>query len=99
MAYHQPGDPYSLEIETYHPVTGVRTSADSLPTILATRNGVDDLAFALTPLLLGTGRYLVTGTIPSNYRTGDQVSIGIYLTVATIHGKDEIDSFGIIAGA
>ena len=88
-----PGGTYFGVFTTQNPATGSVTSASALPVMTATHNGADDSTFALTVSLLDTGRYKVTGTIPSGYAYGDVVQIVAAATVNGVAGKALVDSF------
>ncbi|MDR3634346.1 MAG: hypothetical protein P4L84_11125 [Isosphaeraceae bacterium] len=92
MSY-RPGDAYFSEFTTSNPTTLAAQNADSLPVATANHNGQDDASFVLAVTNLDTGRYKVTGTIPSGYSPGDVVNITVAATVATVAGKLPIDGF------
>ena len=75
--------------------TGAAANADSLPTATATKNGSDDGAFALTVANMATGRYKITGTVPSGYVSGDRVQISVAATVGGIASIAVVASFGV----
>ncbi len=87
-----PGGSYYGEFVTTS-ATGAAVNADSLPTATANHNGADDSGFVLTVTNIDTGRYKVTGTIPSTYIFGDYVWISVNATIATIAAKSIIDKF------
>jgi hypothetical protein len=87
------GGPYYAEFVTSSPSTGAAVNADSLPVATANKNGTDDATFTLTVANIDTGRYKVTGTIPSSYIPGDTVNVTIAATVSTIAAKAVIDKF------
>lgn len=93
----KPGDSYYTEFTTANFSTGVAQTADSLPVATANHNGTDDGAFALTVTLIDTGRYKISGTVPSSYAAGDTVIISISATVGGVAGKGAVDSFMIDA--
>jgi hypothetical protein len=92
MSY-KPGDSYYGEFTTSRFDTGAATNADSLPVATATHNGADDGSFTLTVANLDTGRYKVTGTIPSGYASGDSVQISVAAAVNSVTGKAVIADF------
>lgn len=92
MAY-RPGDPYYGEFTTSRFDTGAAASADTPPTVTATRNGVDDPLFTLSVVLLDVGRYRVSGTIPASYAAGDAVQVSVAATVAGVAAKGVVDGF------
>ena len=88
------GANYYSEFTTQRFDTGAITDADSLPTATATKNGVDDGAFTLTCAKLSTGRYKITGTVPS-YTLNDVVQVSVLATVNSIPGGGIVDQFKI----
>jgi hypothetical protein len=91
----KPSDPYYGEFTTASFTTGAATTADSMPTATATKNGADDGTFALAVALLDTGRYKITGTVPAGYAKGDQVQVSVSAIVGGVTGKGVIDGFVI----
>lgn len=92
MSY-KPADSYYKLFTTSSPSTGAAVNADSLPTATANHNGADDSSFTLTVTNVDTGRYKITGTIPSGYSSGDVVNIEVSATVSAIAGKAIVDTF------
>jgi hypothetical protein len=92
-----PSGAYYGEFTTSSPTTGAATDADSTPTATATKNGTDDGSFSLTVTKIDTGRYKVTGTVPSGYASGDQVQISVAATVGSVAGKGVVDQFTVRA--
>ncbi len=92
---YKPNMNFSAQFVTQRFDTGVATDADTLPVATASKNCVDDATFVLTVTKMATGRYKITGTIPSNYVTGDTVDISVVATVNTKTGTDIIKSFMI----
>lgn len=90
-------DSYYGEFVTSRADTGAATDADTTPTATATKNGVDDATFTLTVTKIDTGRYKVTGTVPS-YTAGDIVQISVAATVNSVAGKGVIDEFVTVTG-
>ncbi|MBV9850476.1 MAG: hypothetical protein JO250_12450 [Armatimonadetes bacterium] len=88
----KPGDSYYMEFTTESPTTGGATNADSLPSATAEHNGADDSAFTLTVANVDTGRYKITGTIPTSYAIGDSVVVTVAATVGGVLGKSVVDS-------
>lgn len=86
MAYI-PGDSLSLQFTIQNPTTGAATDADSLPTAVLSRNGTDDGAVTLTVTNKATGRYEITGTIPSGYAEADTIAVRVSATVGGIAGN------------
>jgi hypothetical protein len=93
----KPGDAYSTEFTTSNPTTGAAANADSLPVATANHNGTDDGTFsaALTVTNLDTGRYKITGTVPSGYAAGDTVTVTVAATCGGVAGKAKVDTFGV----
>jgi len=89
---YKPSGAYAKEFVTTSPTTGAATNADSLPTATANKNGTDDGSFTLTVANIDTGRYKVTGTIPSGYVSGDVLNVTVAATVGTVAGKAVIDT-------
>ncbi len=79
-----PGENYYGQFVTQNHSTGALQAADTLPVATATRNGVDDGAFTLTVASLATGRYLISGVIPSGYAPGDTLGVSYTATVSTV---------------
>ncbi len=94
----KPGDAYVGLFTTARFDTGAATDADSLPAATATHNGTDDAAFVLTCAKLATGRYKVTGTIPTGYANGDSVWISVAATVNSVAGAGVVDGFVLDTG-
>lgn len=88
-----PGGSYYGEFVTSS--TSATVNADSLPTATANHNGTDDGSFTLTVTNIDTGRYKITGTIPSSYAQGDYVWISVTATISTQIFKSIIDKFEI----
>lgn len=92
---YKPNAPFYAEFVTTNPATGSAQDADTLPVAIATKNGFDDSGFVLTVIKLDTGRYKITGVVPSDYVTGDRVQISVAATVADIAGKDVVGNIAI----
>jgi hypothetical protein len=88
---------YYGEFVTSNPTTGAAADATGTPTATATTNGTDDGAFTLTVAKIDTGRYKITGTVPSGYAVGDRVQISVSATVGGVAGKAVVDSFTVDA--
>jgi hypothetical protein len=93
----KPNDPFYGEFTTCAFATGAATDADALPVATATTNGADDAAFVLTVAKIDTGRYKITGTVPSGYTSGSQVQVSVAATVGGVAGKAVIASFVVDA--
>lgn len=91
MSY-KPSDAYTKVFTTSSPTTGAATNADSLPAATANRNGTDDGSFTLVVANLDTGRYKITGTIPSGYASGDVLNVSIAATVGGVAAKAIVDT-------
>jgi hypothetical protein len=96
---YKPSDSYAKVFCTSSPTTGAAQNADSTPTATANRNGTDDGTFALTVTNIDTGRYKITGTIPSGYAEGDVVCVSVAATVSSIAGKAVVDTFNVTTKA
>ncbi len=90
---YKPLDAYTAQFTTQRVDTGNATNADSLPTATATKNGTDDAGFSLTVTNMTTGRYKITGTVPSSYVAGDRVQIIASATVNAIAGTAVVEMF------
>jgi len=77
---YRPNDAYYKEFTTANPTTQAAADADSLPVATGNHNGLDDIAFVLTVIKLDTGRYKITGTIPSGYVGGDTINVSVAAT-------------------
>lgn len=86
----KPGGQFACEFVTSNHSTGAAVDADSLPAATANRNGVDDGAFTLTVAKIDTGRYKVTGTIPSGYAAGDVLNISFAATISSVATKQVV---------
>jgi hypothetical protein len=91
-SYYKPNTAY-YGILTITDATGAAVNADSLPTATANKNGTDDGAFTLTCANLDTGRYKITGTVPSGYVAGDRVNITASAVISSISTKKPVDQF------
>jgi hypothetical protein len=90
---YKPGDTYIGEFTT-EDVSGNAADAGSTPTATLVHNGSDDGAVTLTVTHIDTGRYKISGTIPSSgYVSGDKVQILISAAVGSATPKQVIDSF------
>lgn len=87
------GSTYYTEFSTSNASTGAAQNADSLPVATLNRNGADDSAVTLTVANKATGRYTITGTIPSTYTAGDNISISVTATVSSVAGGGIVDRF------
>jgi hypothetical protein len=87
------GTNYYGQFSLSNPTTGAAQNADSLPTAIATRDGVLDAGFVLTVANAAMGLYTVSGVIPSGYATGDWVSISAFATVSGVHATAVIETF------
>ena len=89
---YDPGSSYYKEFATANPTTGAAQNADSLPTATANHNGTDDGSFTLTVTNVATGRYKITGTVPSGYAAGDVVNVSVAATVSSVAGVAIVDT-------
>ncbi len=76
--------------------TGAAADATGTPTVIATKNGVDDGTFILTAAKIDTGRYKITGTVPATYVSGDSVQVSVAATVDGIATKWVADEFVVV---
>lgn len=90
---YKPGDSYFGEFIVSHPTTSAATNADSTPSATMVQNGVDDEAVTLTVTNVETGRYKITGTIPSEYTAGDVIQVVVTATVNSINAAGIVDNF------
>jgi hypothetical protein len=88
----KPSDPYSKEFVTSSPTTGAATNADATPVATADLDGSGTGAMALTVVNLDTGRYKVTGTIPTGRVRGDVLNVSVAATVGGVAGKAIVDT-------
>jgi hypothetical protein len=96
MAY-RPGDVFWEQGFT-HSSAGALTNADSLPTAALTRNGTDDGTVTCTVTNVSTGRYKVTGTIPSGYAANDKCQVIMFATVGGVSDAKVIVDFSVDLG-
>lgn len=92
---YKPSDAYYKEFVTSNPSTGAAANADSLPAATANHNGSDDGSFVLSVTNLDTGRYKITGTVPSGYAKGDVVNVTVAATCSSVAGKACVDTFNV----
>jgi len=90
-----PGQTYYGEFTTRSLSTGAAADADSTPVATANKNGTDDAAFILTVAKVGTGRYSVSGTVPSGYAAGDRVHVSVAATIGGVAYVEVIDGFQV----
>ena len=69
-------EPVTKQFTTRDPYTKVAANADSLPTSVFTRNGVDT-DVVCTVENIGIGIYRVSATIPDDYVVGDEIAFRI----------------------
>ena len=69
--------------------------ADALPAGIVTRNGADDGAVTVLVTHLATGRYALTGTLPTGYVNGDCVQVVMQATVGGAVGYSVVSDFVI----
>ena len=89
---YRAGDSYFKEFTTSDPTTGAAADATGTPVATPNHNGTDDGAFTLTVTHIDTGRYKITGTIPSGYVGGDVLNVTVAATVNTVPGKAAVDT-------
>lgn len=92
---YKTGESYYKEFTTADPVTGEAKNADSTPVATANKNGTDDSGFSLTVTNLDTGRYKITGTIPSGYAKKDVVNITISVLMNSLTYKALLETIKI----
>jgi len=101
--YLKPGSSYYAEFCTQRFDSGQSTDADSLPIATITKNGVDDgvspsaWSSGIAVSGLATGRYIITGVVPTGYNPGDLIDISIQAIVNSVTGSAVIDEFCIIS--
>lgn len=92
-----PGDSFTVQFTTQNPNTGAAQNADSPPTGVLVRNGVDT-AIVVTITNPATGVYNASWTIPTSYVAGDEVQIRIAAAVAGVGGTDILWTATLILG-
>jgi hypothetical protein len=90
---YKAGETYYGVLLTHDYATGAIQNASVLPTAVAMKNGTDDVLFVLTVTNIDTGRYSVSGTIPTTYTDGTVVNVVANFTVNAIAMKAVLDSF------
>jgi hypothetical protein len=90
---------YYHEFVTHEFGSGEPADADTTPVATANKNGVDDSGFVLTVTKVSTGRYSISGNVPSYYSEGDIVSISVYAVVNSVIGNVVVDSFKVLPPA
>ena len=82
------GSTIVIEFTTSDPITGAATDADSLPTGVVTRNGVDNAAI-VTIANKATGEYTATFTLDvgNSFADQDVVALVITATISTVVSK------------
>lgn len=73
---YRPGDIFYSEFTTNN-ISGVSTNTDVTPWGTMVKNGLDDTSVAVFINNIDAGRYVVSGTIPSNYVKGQSVGVVI----------------------
>ena len=89
MSSYAPGAVFYGEFTTCSS-TGAAANADSLPTAIANHNGTDDTGFVLTVANIDTGRYRVSGTVPTGYAQGDRFAISVSAAIGGVATKSVI---------
>lgn len=98
MSAYKPSGAYCVEF-VVSSATGAAADADALPVATVNKNGTDDgssptgWSNSLTVAKIDTGRYKITGTIPSAYASGDVVNMSVAATVGGIAAKCIVDTF------
>jgi hypothetical protein len=83
------GDQFTVQFTTQNPTTGAAQDADSLPTAVLVKDGVDT-AVTVTVAHVATSIYNVSWAIPLAYEAGDVIQIRVTATVAGVTGNDII---------
>jgi len=88
------GDSYYKTFTT-NDSSGSECDADATPSVVAYQDGTLDATFTLAVNKIAdtTGRYYVSGTVPSDYGTGDCIDVVVSATVSGITRATVIDSF------
>jgi hypothetical protein len=76
-----PGDNYHDEFTLIRSDTGIGSDADSTPVATVTCNGTDTALMPVTVTKLSTGRYALSGIIPTAWRRRDVIQISVSCTV------------------
>lgn len=95
--FYAPGEAFHAQFITTRFSTGAALDATGTPVATATRNGADDVAFALTVTKIDTGRYKIAGTVPAGYETHDRVQISVSATVDGVAKKGIVSEFQVLA--
>jgi hypothetical protein len=96
--FYAPGQTFHAEFITTRFSTGAAFDATGTPVATATRNGTDDSGFVLTVTkMAGTGRYKVSGTVPSSYALHDRVQVSITATVDGVAKAGIVEEFQVLA--
>jgi len=95
--FYAPGQAFIAQFVTTRFSTGAAYDATGTPVATATRNGTDDAAFVLTVTKLATGRYKITGTVPSGYALHDRVQISVAATVDGVAKAGIVSEFQVLA--
>lgn len=94
---YQPGNTAIVEF-TISNSAGAAANADSLPTGILARNGLDT-ATAVTITNVDTGRYRASVPLDPTYVAGDSISISIAATVGGVVAKDIVLNDSLYPGA
>lgn len=86
MGVVKPGDTVTVQFTTTNPSTGAAQNADSTPSGVFVRNGVDT-AETVTVTNITTGVYSASVVVPAAYVAGDEVQIRIAATVNSVAGQ------------
>lgn len=98
MSAYKPSGAYCVEF-VCSLATGAASDADALPVATVNKNGTDDgssptgWSNTLTVAKIDTGRYKITGTIPSGYASGDVVNVSVAATISSVAAKAVVDTF------
>lgn len=80
----RPGDVVTARFVTTSPTTGAAADADSLPTGILVRNGTNTAETVTITDATGTGRYNAAFTVPASWSAGDDLTLDVTATVASV---------------
>lgn len=80
---YRPGDAVARAFNTFN-AAGALTNADSLPTAVVVRNGVDDATPTVTVTNVSAGRYKATFTLPTTYAARDRIEIYVAFAMGAV---------------
>jgi hypothetical protein len=94
MRPFRPGESYGVQFVT-RGSTGL-VNADSTPTVVMSRNGIDDGTVTFAVSNPATGRYRATATIPSGYAPGDRLEVIVTATVAGFTDTEIVERIRLV---